>query len=140
MSHSLIRVACSLAVVCGVSLRHMALLFSALCLIPMTKSSLKRWMHDIGANVPHQEEIRRPLLALSPALECHIAGDYPLGTDHCGMVVKEAHDRIRMTHDAVSEHGDDARPLLHRLKDCGLQVPAACSDSSPSFTAALKAV
>ena len=44
MSHSVIRLACYLAVVCGVSLRHMALLFAALFLIPMTKSSIKRWV------------------------------------------------------------------------------------------------
>jgi hypothetical protein len=43
MSHSVIRLACYLAVVCGVSLRHIALLFSVLFLIPMSKSSIKRW-------------------------------------------------------------------------------------------------
>jgi hypothetical protein len=41
MSHSVIRLACYLAVVCGVSLRHLALLFSVLFLIPITKSSMK---------------------------------------------------------------------------------------------------
>src|SRR5919206_3200754 len=35
MSHSIIRLACYLAVVCGVSLRHSALLFSSLFLIPL---------------------------------------------------------------------------------------------------------
>ena len=52
MSHSVIRLACYLAVVCGVSLRHIALLFSALFLIPITKSSLKRWIDAIGAHLP----------------------------------------------------------------------------------------
>ena len=42
MSHSMIRLACYLAVVCGVSLRHIALIFSALFLMPITKSSIKR--------------------------------------------------------------------------------------------------
>ena len=50
MSHSVIRFACDLAVVCGVRLRHIALLFSVLFLIPMTKSSIKRWMDAIGAH------------------------------------------------------------------------------------------
>src|SRR5712691_4167538 len=50
MSHSVIRLSCSLAVVCGVSLRHMALLFSSLFLMPITKSSIKRWIDDIGAH------------------------------------------------------------------------------------------
>src|SRR6266849_7384443 len=43
MSKSIIRLACYLAVVCGVSLRQIALLFSSLFLIPITKSSIKRW-------------------------------------------------------------------------------------------------
>ena len=47
-----------------------------------------------------------------PATECHIDGYYPLGTDHCVMVVKDEHDRILMTHEAASEHGDDAEQFL----------------------------
>ena len=49
MSHSVVRLSCYLAVVCGVSLRHIALLFAALFLIPITKSSIKRWIDDIGS-------------------------------------------------------------------------------------------
>ena len=52
MSHSVIRLACYLAVVCGVSLRHIALLFSALFLMPITKSSIKGWIDAIGAHCP----------------------------------------------------------------------------------------
>src|SRR3989475_3589131 len=140
MSHSVIRLACSLAVVCGVSLRHIALLFSALFLIPITKSSIKRWMDDIGSHLPTPEEMLRHLLALTPVTECHIDGYYPLGTDHCVMVVKDEHDRILMTHEAASENGDDARQFLQRLKDHGLKVTAAFSDDSQSFTEAIKAV
>ena len=140
MSHSVIRLACYLAVVCGVSLRHIALLFSVLFLIPITKSSIKRWIDDIGAHLPPPEEMLRQLLALAPATECHIDGYYPLGTDHCVMVVKDEHDRILMTHEAASENGDDARQFLQRLKDHGLKVTAAFSDYSQSFTEAIKSV
>src|SRR5918911_824590 len=140
MSHSVIRLACYLAVVCGVSLRHIALLFSALFLIPITKSSIKRWIDDIGANLPPPEEMLRQLLARSPVTECHLDGYYPLGTDHCVMVVKDEHDRILITHEAVSENGDDARQFLQQLKDLGLHVTAAFSDYSQSFTEAIKAV
>src|SRR5712691_3783772 len=112
MSHSVIRLACYLAVVCGVSLRHIALLFAALFLIPITKSSIKRWIDDIGSNLPTPEEMLRQLLALTPATACHIDGSYPLGTDHCVMVVKDEHDRILMTYEAASENGADARKFL----------------------------
>jgi hypothetical protein len=74
MSHSVIRVACYRAVVCGVSLRHMALIFAALFLLAITKASIKRWIDDIGSHVPSQEEMLRQLLALTPATECHIDG------------------------------------------------------------------
>src|SRR3989454_3758943 len=140
MSHSVIRLACYLAVVCGVSLRHIALLFSALFLIPITKSSIKRWIDAIGAHLPTPEEMLRQLLALTPATECHIDGYYPLGTDNCVMVVKDEHDRILITHEAASENGADAKKFLQHVKDLGLNVTAAFSDYSPSFTEAIKAV
>jgi hypothetical protein len=140
MSYSVIRLACYLAVVCGVSLRHIALLFSVLFLIPITKSSIKRWIDDIGVHLPTPEEMLRQLLALAPATECHIDGYYPLGTDQCVMVVKDEHDRILITHEAASENGEDARQFLQRLKDCGLKVTAAFSDYSQSFTEAIKAI
>ncbi len=140
MSHSVIRLACYLAVVCGVSLRHIALLFSALFLIPITKSSIKRWIDAIGAHLPTPEEMLRQLLALTPATECHIDGYYPLGTDNCVMVVKDEHDRILITHEAASENGADAKKFLQHVKDLGLTVTAAFSDYSPSFTEAIKAV
>ena len=140
MSHSVVRLACYLAVVCGVSLRHLALLFSVLFLIPITKSSMKRWIDDIGVHLPTPEEMLRQLLALAPATECHIDGYYALGTDTCVMVVKDEHDRILITHEAASENGEDARQFLQRCKDLGLKVTAAFSDYSQSFTEAIKAV
>ena len=140
MSKSIIRLCCYLAVVCGVSLRQIALIFSALFLIPITKSSIKRWIDDIGSHLPPPEEMLRQLLAIAPATECHIDGYYPLGTDHCVMVVKDEHDRILMTHEAASENGDEARQFLQQLKDRGLKVTAAFSDYSQSFTEAIKAV
>lgn len=140
MSHSIIRLACYLAVGCGVSLRHIALIFSSLFLIPITKSSIKRWIDDIGSNLPSQEEMLRHLLAITPATECHIDGYYPRGTDNCVMVVKDEPDRILMTHEAGSENGADARKFLQKLKDLGLNVTATFADYSQSFTEAIKAV
>jgi len=140
MSHSIIRLACYLAVVCGVSLRHIALIFSSLFLIPITKSSIKRWIDDIGSNLPSQGEMLQQLLAITPATECHIDGYYPRGTDNCVMVAKDEHDRILMTHEARSENGADARKFLQQLKDLGLNVTAAFADYSQSFTEAIKAV
>jgi len=56
------------------------------------------------------------------------------------MVVKDEPGRILITHEAASENGDDARPLLQRCKDLGLNVTTAFSDYSQSFTEAIKAV
>ena len=140
MSHSVIRLACDLAVVCGVSRRHSARLFAALCLRPMPKSSIKRWMDDMGSPVPAPEERLRHLLARTPATACPMDGDDPLGTDHGVMVVKDEHDRLLITHEAESDNGEDARPLLQQVQALGLNVTAAFSDDSPSFTAAITAV
>ena len=140
MSHSVIRGAGYLAVVCGVSLRHMALSFAALFLLPLTKASIQRWLDAIGAQWPSQEARRRPRWALTPATECPMDGYDPRGTDHCVMGVQEEHARILRPQEAASENGDDARQLLQRCKACGLQVTAAFSDYAQSFTEARKAV
>ena len=140
MSQSIIRLSCYLAVVCGVSLRQIALIFSFLFLIPIRKSSIKRWIDKIGSNLPTQEERLQQLLAIKPVTECHIDGYYPRGTDNCVMVVKDEHDRILMTYETESENGDDARKFLKRLKALGLNVTAAFSDYSQSFTEAIKEV
>ena len=89
---------------------------------------------------PRPEEMLQQLLALTPATECHIDGYYPMGTDHCVMVVKDEHDRILITHEAASENGEEARQFLQHVKDLGLNVTAAFSDYSQSFTEAIKAV
>jgi len=140
MSPSTIRLACYLAVVCGVSLRHIALSFSSLFLMPITKSSIQRWRDDIGSNWSRQGEMLQPLLALTPATECHIAGYYPRGTDNGVLGVKEEHDRILMPHEAGAENGADARKFLQQLTDLGLHVTAAFAADSHSFTEAIKAV
>ena len=54
------------------------------------------------------------LLILLPVTECHLDGYYPLGTAHCGMVGKDEHDRILITHEAASENGDEAKQFLQR--------------------------
>jgi hypothetical protein len=77
MSHSVIRLACSRAGVCGVSLRHLARLFAALCLMPMPKSSIKRGMDDMGSHRPPPEDMLRHLRARTPVTECPMDGDYP---------------------------------------------------------------
>jgi Transposase len=140
MSHSIIRLSCYLAVVCGMSLRQIALIFSFLFLISISKSSIKRWIDTIGSNLPSQEELLQHLLVLKPVTECHIDGYYPMGTDHCVMVVKDEHDRILMTYETESENGDDARKFLKRLKALGLNVTSAFCDYSESFIGAIQAV
>lgn len=139
-SDSIIRLSCYLAGVCGVSLRQVALIFSCLFLIPITKSSIKRWIDQLGTHLPTQDEMLQQLLILKPVAECHIDGYYPMGTDNCVMVVKDEHDRILMTYETKSENGDDAREFLKRLKARGLNVTSAFSDYSESFTGAIKEV
>jgi hypothetical protein len=56
------------------------------------------------------------------------------------MVVKDAHDRILITHEAASENGEDARQFLQRGNDRGLHVTAAFSDYAQRFTGAITAV
>ena len=85
----------------------------------------------MGVHLPTPEALLRPLLALAPATACHMDGSYPLGTDHCGMVIKEEHGRILIPHEAASENGEDARqfgPNIEKLSwsasegDCAVRA------------------
>ena len=140
MRHSVLRLSCYLAVVWGVSLRHVAVLCAALFLMPITTASSKRWMDAIGSHLPTPEERLRQLRALTPATACHIDGDSPVGTDHGVLVLKDEPARILLTPEAASENGEEARQCLQRGQALGLHVTAACSDDSQRFTAAITAV
>jgi hypothetical protein len=139
MSHSGLRWACSLAVVGGGSRRHLARRFAALCLLPMTQAARHRWLEALGAPWPPPEARLRPLLARAPATAWHLAGASPLGPAHGVMGVPEEQDRSLLPQEAASDKGEEARPWLPRCNDRGLQVPAACSASSPSCPEALPA-
>jgi hypothetical protein len=95
MSHSMSRWACYLAVVCRVRLRHIALISSALFLLPLPTASIKRWIDAIGGHLPAPEAMLRPLWARPPATACHLDGDDPLGTAHWVMVVKAVWPQVR---------------------------------------------
>ena len=140
MRHRVIRWAGSLAVVCGVSRRHMARLFAVLFLLAMTTSSSTRWSDDMGTHGPPPEERLGHLRALAPATEGPLDGDAPLGTAHGVRVVQEEQARLLMTQEAASETGEDARQWLHPCKDLGRHGTAACSDYAHSFAEAITAV
>ncbi len=140
VSKSVVRLSCYLAVICGVSLRNISTLFTFLFLIPITKSSIKRWIDDIGGNLPSEEEILKKLMKKKQPSECHIDGYYPLGTDVCVMVIKDEYDRILITHEADSENKEDAINFLTRIKDLGIKVVSAFSDYSKTYTESIKMV
>jgi hypothetical protein len=106
----------------------------------MTKASIKRWLDDMGAHLPGQQEMLQPWLARTPATACHSDGSYPRGTANGVRVGQEEPERILLTPEAASAHGEAAKPLLQQLTDLGLKVTAAGSAYSQSCTAALTAV
>jgi hypothetical protein len=140
VSKSVIRLSGYLAVNCGVSLRNIATIFTYLFLIAVTKSSIKRWLDDIGNNLPSEEELLKQMIVIKSPTECHIDGYYPLGTNNCVMVVKDEYDRILITHEANSENKEDAIKFLNKIKSLGINIIYAFSDYSKSFTGAIKEV
>ena len=59
MSRNIIRLACFLTVICGVTLRNIALIYSALFQVPVTKSCIKRWIDEIGSGLS-EDDIQIP--------------------------------------------------------------------------------
>lgn len=139
MSKNIIRLSCFLSVICGVTLRNIALIFSVLFHIPITKSSIKRWIDEIGNNLS-EEDILRQLIAIKNPTQCHIDGYYPMGTDNCVMVIKDEHDRILITYETKSENTEEAKKFLQKLKDGGVNIISTFSDYSKGLTEAIKAI
>jgi len=140
VSLSAIRLSSYLAVVCGVTLRNISIIYTFLFNIPTSKSTIKRWIDEIGSNLPDEDEILKKLININPPSECHIDGYYPMGTDNCVMVVKDEDDRILITKEVKSENKEDAIKFLRKLKSLGLKITSAFSDYSKSYTSALKEV
>ena len=140
VSKSMVRLSSYLAVNCGVSLRNIALIFTVLFLVAVTKSSIKRWIDEVGNNLPTEEEILKQLIEISEPTECHIDGYYPMGTDNCVMIIKNENDRILMAHESDSENKKEAVKFLQKIKSYGINIASAFSDYSKSFTEAIKEV
>jgi len=140
MSRNVIRVCCFLAVICGVSLRNIAAIFKYLFCIPVTKSTIKRWIDEIGGNLPSEEELLKKLTEQKKPAQCHIDGYYPLGTDKCVLVLKDDFDRILITYEADSENSEEAEKFLEKLRDTGIKITSVFSDYSKSLTKAIREV
>lgn len=140
VTKNVIRLACFLAVICGVTLRNISTIFTVLFQIPVSKSAVKRWVDEIGSSLPSEEEILKQLVELKNPGQCHIDGYYPMGTGNCVMVIKDEFGRILITHEVESENGDDARKFLQKLKDAGIIIVSAFSDYSESYVRAIKEV
>lgn len=140
MSKNIIRICCFLAVICGVSLRNIAAIFKYLFYIPVTKSTIKRWIDEIGGNLPSEEEILKKLIEQKKPTQCRIDGYYPLGTDKCVSVLKDDFDRILITHEADSENSEEAKKFLEKLRDTGIKITSVFSGYSKSLTKAIREV
>jgi len=56
------------------------------------------------------------------------------------MVIKDDYDRILITHETDSENAEDAKKILKKLKNFGINIDFAFSDYSKSFTPAIREV
>jgi len=140
VAKNVLRLACFLAVICGVTLRNIALIFTVLFRIPVSKPTVKRWIDEVGNSLPSEEEILKQLVALKKPAQCHIDGYYPMGTSNCVMVIRDESDRILITHETRSENGDDAGQFLQKSEDPGIRITSAFSDYSNSYVEAIKEV
>jgi hypothetical protein len=77
MSLNILRLSCFLAVICGVSLRNIAQIFTVLFGIPITESPIKRWTDEIGCNPVSEEEILKKLTEVKMQVGCHTDGYHP---------------------------------------------------------------
>jgi len=140
MSKNVIRVCCFSAVICGVSLRNIAAIFRHLFSIPVTESTVKRWIDEIGGNLPSEEELLNKLIEVKNPTRCHIDGYYPSGTDNCVMVIRDDSDRILITYEADTENSREAEEFSEKLGETGIKIRSVFSGYSEGLIKAVREV
>lgn len=140
VSKVLMRAAIMLLVIGAIGYRRAAWLLEVLFHVNITKSSLHRWVESVASQLPSGDEIIRLLNEKKPVTEGHLDEIFPLGMNHCVLVLKDEHGRILATKKVEKRNEGSVRPLLKRIKDLGLPIKSFYTDGYKAYYNAIREV
>jgi len=140
VSQVLMRAAVLLLVIAGLGYRQVAWVLKILFHVDTSKSSLQRWIGEISSQLPSGDKIIQLLNEKKPITECHLDEIFPVGMNHCVLVVKDEHGRIITTKGVNNRDEATVTPFLQRLKDLGIMFQSFYTDGCKAYFNSIKAV
>lgn len=140
VSEVLMRAAILLLVVGGIGYRQVSFLMKALFHVKISKSSLHRWTQEIAEKLPSFQQMVELLNQKKPITEGHLDELFPLGTNHCLLVLKDEHGRILAANPVKKRDEESTKKFLQKFKDLDLDFKAFYTDGYKPYYNAIKSV
>jgi len=140
VSKVLMRSAILLLVIAGMGFRRVSWLMNILFHVDVSKSSLQRWVGEVADEIPNSDEIIKLLNEKQEISEGHLDEFFPLGMNHCVLVLKDEHGRILATQKVENRDEENVKPFLQRFKDLGLSFKAFYTDGCKAYYNAIREI
>ncbi len=140
VSKVLMRAAVLLLVIAGMGYRQAAWILKILFHVEISKSSLQRWIGEVASQLPSGDKIIQLLNEKQPITEGHLDEIFPIGMNHCVLVLKDEHGRILSTQAVDKRDEESVKPFLQRMKDLGIKFQAFYTDGCQAYFNAIRAV
>src|SRR5215813_476043 len=140
VSDVVMRLGVFLCIIVGLGARQASWLMRALFQVTVSKSAIDRWVDEVGASLPSEEEMIKLLDKEKPITQGHFDELFPLGTDKCLVVLKDEHGRIVAAQEVAHRDEEHVKPFLERMKGLGLDLAAFYIDHWQAYANAIQAV
>lgn len=140
VSDVVLRLGVFLCIIAGLGARQASWLMQVLFQVTVSKSALDRWVDEVGASLPSEDELIKLLHQEKPITQGHFDELFPLGTAACLLVLKDEHGRIVAAQEVEKRDEAHVKPFLERLKRLGLELQAFYIDHWQAYANAIQAV
>ena len=140
VSKVLMRSAILLLVIAGMGFRRTSWLLKILFHVNVSKSSLQRWVGEVADEIPNRDKIIELLNEKHKISEGHLDEFFPLGMNHCVLVLKDEHGRILATQKVDKRDEENVKPFLQKFKDLGLSFRAFYTDGCKAYYNAIREI
>jgi hypothetical protein len=111
VSDVVMRLGVFLCIIAGLGSRQASWLMQVLFQVTVSKSSIDRWIDEVGDSLPSEDEMIKLLHQEKPITQGHFDELFPLGTTACLVVLKDEHGRIVATQEVEKRHGRTRQAL-----------------------------
>src|SRR5262245_29428220 len=139
-SYVVMRLGVFLCIIVGLGARQASWLMRALFQVTVSKSAIDRWVDEVGASLPSEEEMIKLLHDEKAITQGHFDELFPLGTERCLVVLKDEDGRIIATQEVAHRDEEHVKTFLAPMKPLRLDLAAFYIDHWQAYANAIQAV